>query len=149
MFYLIMNIFLNWQFSKYLFCPDTNQFFVGFIFLVFPGLDSCEKITIHEIYEPIILFIVLAFLQSQIVSPLKYKNLDFFEQHPVISTSSGGEPKNIPQRKTSAAEQRRISVSRKNSTKTGATTSSRKTTPVRKLSRRLESDSCQRLALES
>ena len=96
MFYLIMNIFLNWQFSKYLFCPDTNQFFVGFIFLVFPGLDSCEKITIHEIYEPIILFIVLAFLQSQIVSPLKYKNLDFFEQHPVISTSSGGEPKIFP-----------------------------------------------------
>ena len=113
---------------------------------MFSGLDSCDKITIHEIYEPIILFIVLAFLQSQIVSPLKYKNLDFFEQHPVISTSS--EPKNIPQRKTSAAEQRRISVSRKNSTKIGATTSSRKTTPVRKLSRRLESDSCQRSALE-
>jgi len=108
-------------------------------FLCSEGLDSCDKITIHEIYEPIILFIVLAFLQSQIVSPLKYKNLDFFEQHPVISTSSGGEPKNIPQRKTSAAEQRRISVSRKNSTKTGATTSSRKTTPVRKLSRRSSS----------
>ena len=94
------------------------------------GLESCEKVTIHEVYEPILLFVVLAFLQCQIVSPLKYKNLDFFDQEPLSqclneinsckrSSISGRRKSSVVDHKSStpssrsASEVRKLSLARK------------------------------------
>lgn len=39
----------------------------------------CEKVTPYELYEPVVLFVVLAFLQCHIVSPIKL-NLEIFQK---------------------------------------------------------------------
>ena len=87
-------------------------------------LESCEKVTIHEVYEPILLFVVLAFLQCQIVSPLKYKNLDFFDQEPLSqclneinsckrTSLSGRRKSSVKDHKSSAPSSRSASEARK------------------------------------
>jgi len=43
--------------------------------------EYCEKVTPHELYEPVLLFVVLAFLQCHIVSPIKL-NLEIFQDPP-------------------------------------------------------------------
>ena len=83
------------------------------------NLPSCEKVTIHEVYEPVVLFIVLAFLQCQIVSPLKFKNLDFFDQQPMVQANEKRRYSVKPQRKASVTDKKNLSRSH---------------TPLRKLS---------------
>lgn len=70
--------------------------------------QTCDHVTPHEVYEPIILFFVLAFLQCQIVSPLRFKNLDFFEQQPMTRASSNGIGTSQYKRQ-SVTDQRKIS----------------------------------------
>ena len=93
------------------------------------NLPSCEKVTIHEVYEPVVLFIVLAFLQCQIVSPLKFKNLDFFDQQPMVQANEKRRHSVQAQRKASASERKNLPKS-----------CSRSHTPMRKLSVRPCSD---------
>ena len=100
-------------------------------FLCQENLASCEKVTIHEVYEPIALFIMLSFLQCQIVSPLKFKNLDFFDQQPMAQ-----EYKTRTKRQ-SVSGQRKTSATEKNMTKACSSRSGsekRKVQGMRKLS---------------
>ena len=101
-----------------------NLYWLQF-YLCQENLPSCEKVTIHEVYEPIALFIVLAFLQCQIVSPLKFKNLDFFDQQPMVQGNEKRTKRNSfqVQRKSSATDKKTLPKS-----------CSRSHTPRRKLS---------------
>ena len=91
-----------------------------------PG-EACSKVNLHEVYEPILLFIVLALLQCHIVSPLKYRNMD------ILDTSKARE------RSTSVTKCLRrkssVSVTEKTSSRSSSVTR-RNYQKVRKLSLR-------------
>ena len=64
--------------------------------------NQSDWIQFHEVYEPILLFIVIAFLQCQIVSPLKLKNLEFYDQQVKTRRSSSRKTRKItPKRRLS------------------------------------------------
>ena len=58
--------------------------------------NQSDRIQFHEVYEPLILFIVIAFLQCQIVSPLKLKNLEFYDQQMKTRRSSSRKTSLMP-----------------------------------------------------
>ena len=66
----------------------------------------CGQITLLELWEPVVLFILLAFLQSHILSPIK-SNLEIFPEH------SSPQPANAP----SPPPTRNVSSVRRGSTR--------------------------------
>lgn len=63
-----------------IFATSLVNLYIYHNFLCIHDNQQCHHLQFHEIYEPILLFIVIAFMQCQIVSPLKLKNLDYFDQ---------------------------------------------------------------------
>ena len=73
-------------------CSLFNVYLYHYYLCQEPG-DTCSKVNLHEVYEPILLFIVLALLQCHIVSPLKYRNMDILDNTKArdrsVSSSTG------------------------------------------------------------
>ena len=96
----LLNVYL---YHSYL-CPETDR-----------PAEVCSKVNIHEVYEPLILLIVLALLQCHIVSPLKYRNLDILDDTQPRTASPV--TRSQKRRKSSTSEKSKAkSSSRSNST---------------------------------
>lgn len=91
--------------------------------------EVCSKVNMHEVYEPLLLLIVLALLQCHIVSPLKYRNLDILHNSQARDRStSAAFSKCQKRRKSSVSEKTQVKSSSR------STSTARTYQRVRKLS---------------
>ena len=90
--------FLCYSVGCLIFCSSLVNLYIYQQFF----FNQNDLIQFHEVYEPILLFIVIAFLQCQIVSPLKLKNLEFYDQQVKTRRSSSRKTRKItPKRRLS------------------------------------------------
>ena len=75
--------FQSYLLGNIVFCSTIFNLLLYHYKLCEEETEFCEKITPHEIYEPIALFVVLAFIQCHIRTPIKL-NLEIFEEKQLI-----------------------------------------------------------------
>ena len=74
--------------GSFVYCCSLSNVYLYHYYLCHEPGDTCSKVNQHEVYEPILLFIVLALLQCHIVSPLKYRNMDILDNTKVRDRST-------------------------------------------------------------
>ena len=103
--------------GSFVYCCSLANVYLHYYLCQEPG-ETCAKVNLHEVYEPILLFIVLALLQCHIVSPLKYRNMDILDTTKVRDRSTSTTSVKCSRRKSSVSATEKTSF-RTRSTSTG------------------------------
>ena len=84
--------FQSYLLGNLVFCSTILNLLLYHYKLCAEDSDFCEHVTPHELYEPVVLFVTLAFIQCHIRTPIKL-NLEIFQEEKFVEKEVNQKPK--------------------------------------------------------